>query len=87
MAEIGTTIVYPKQGTTLYLPGGVHGFTDRHVGVPLRSDHAEALRAAGGLETAGDRQKQAAEQKAADDLATAQAEVKTADAMPAAPAA
>lgn len=55
MADVGKTIVYPAKGVTLYLPGGVHGFTDPELGVPLRSDHAELLAKTGSLETAEQR--------------------------------
>lgn len=35
------TIVYPKPGVTIYLPGGTHGF--REGPVPMRAEHAQAL--------------------------------------------
>lgn len=87
MAAVGTTIVFPAKGVALYLPGGVHAFTDTAVGVPLRSDHAGLLAATGSLETKASREKQAAEAKAAADVAAAEAEKQAASAMPAAVAA
>lgn len=37
------TIVYPKPGVTVYLPGGTHGF--RSGPVPIRTEHAAELAA------------------------------------------
>ncbi len=49
---VDTTIVYPKPGVTVYLPGGVHGFTTAHSGgIPMPSAHADPLIAAGHLDT------------------------------------
>jgi hypothetical protein len=52
------TVVYPKPGVTIFLPGGTFGFAAGPV--PLRSDHAALLRAAGHVETEADRQPAAA---------------------------
>ncbi len=60
MAQQNTTIVYPKPGRTIFLPGGVHGFDGGPV--PMRADHAEAL---------GHHVVTEAEKKAADDQADA----------------
>lgn len=65
-----TTSVYPKPGVTVYLPGGVHGFSSPHRAVPMAVEHARALGHA--LETE-------AQRKAARDLAAARAEQQAAD--------
>lgn len=60
MADTDNTVVYPKPGVTLFLPGGVHGFTTAHgSGVPMPNVHAAPLVAAGHLDTDATREKAA----------------------------
>jgi hypothetical protein len=74
-----TTTVFPKKGVTLFLPGGVHGFTDQERGVPVPTGHATTMLAVGHVETAEQR-------KAAADLAKAETEKAAAQQAAAAPA-
>lgn len=55
------TIVHPKPGRTIFLPGGTHGFSKGPVSLP--AEHAEALRTAGHVAT--DDEKAAADKTAA----------------------
>ena len=74
MADI--TIVFPKPGTKLYLPGGVHGFDGGDdLGVPMPTAHATPLLAAGHLETVEQRKARRDMEKAkAEQAAAATAE-------------
>lgn len=73
MAQTDKVLVHPKPGVTVYLPGGVHGFDAAMSagtgGIPMRADHAEALK---------DHLLTPAEKKARDDLAKAEAEERAA---------
>ncbi len=62
-----TTVIFPKPGVTVFLPGGVGGFKDSETGLAVRNEHAAALLMAGGVETV-------AQRKARRDLEAAEGE-------------
>jgi hypothetical protein len=76
-AHAAITMVHPRSGVTIYLPGGTHGFTKGPV--PMREDHAAALAKSVMTEEEKKAADAAAKAKAEAELAAAEAAVAKAD--------
>jgi hypothetical protein len=77
--SVQTVAVHPRPGVTIHLPGGVHGFTSGPV--PMRADHAKDLAKHVMTEDEYAAAIAAEKEKAAADLAAAEAEEKSTDAQ------